>query len=289
MSQDSFFSYVHPSVLQVDLRTQPTEYQEYYKQVGTTIIHELVYRTDLPKRFELVNAHDSNPYHLLFYMLARFYFIDDGTSAISYYYGKEQTYLVEAALAALPPRFKRTTEREKTVEYVALPSCAYGVDHVKDTWVYLYIQNLYKHLLEESPRKTGTRIFISRHFASGRRLDMPPEFIQDLLNLGFSIYCLETMTFQDQIRLFHSAEVVCGPHGAGLSWTTFCEPGTLVCEIYPEGYEKGHFRHISEEVGLEYRQLPMCKLEGPRDTIQLDTVAFIEALKQILDKKMNLK
>jgi hypothetical protein len=284
MSQNSFFSYIHPSAVEMDLRGKPEFVQDYYRDKKDKIIHELVYETGLPKRFEVHDAIDTNPYHLLFYMLARFYFVDNGTDEIVYYYAKRDRYLVEAALAALPPRFKRLTEREEGVEYVALPGCRYYVDSIEEPWIYMYVNSLFNHLCQDSPRQKGIRIFISREFATERRLPMPPEFVRHLLEMGFSIYSLETMSFVDQLRLFRSAEVVAGPHGAGLAWITFCEPGTLVVELCPPVEGKNHYKHISESLNLHYVRLPMCSFEGPTHEFNLDTPYFFTMLGHILEQ-----
>jgi hypothetical protein len=217
-------------------------------------------------------------------MLARFYFVDNGTDKVVYYYAKRDRYLVEAALAALPPRFQRIVDRENDTEYVSLPGCRYYADSIGEEWIYSYVKNVYKHLWETNSRQKGKRIFISREFAGERRLAMSPHFVRQLLTLGFSIYSLEKMSFVDQIQLFHSAEVVVGPHGAGFAWITFCEPGTLICEICPPQSGKNHYAHISEKLELYYAKLPMCNLEGPKEEIVLDELLFFRTLGHLLEQ-----
>jgi hypothetical protein len=279
MSKSSFFSYIHPSVLEVDLRGKPDVYHDYYRDKKTKIIGEVVYETGLPKRLELHDAHDSNPYHLLFYMLARFYYVDNGTDEIVYFYARRDGYLVEAALAALPPRFKRLTEREDGVEYVALPGCRYLTDSIEEPWMYMYVNDLFKHIWDPVPRQTGKRIFISREVAAERQLPMPPSFVRQLLDLGFSIYSLEKMSFVDQIQLFHSAEIVVGPHGAGFAWITFCEPGTLLVELCPNQKGQGHYESICKDRGLNYVRFHDCRLEGPEKRFVLDSNVLLKHLR----------
>lgn len=279
MNKSSFFSYIHPSILEMDLRGKSEFYQEFYRDKKTKIIHELVYETDLPKRLELHDAHDSNPYHLLFYMLARFYYVDDGSSDIVFYYGPRPGYLVEAALNLLPTRFKRLTEREDTVEYVGLPGCRYLVDSIEETWIYMYVNHLFKDIWSVVPQQKGKRIFISRQSCTTRQLPMDPTLTKGLIDLGFSLYTLEQMTVQDQIQLFHSAEMVVGPHGAGLSWITFCEKGTFILEICPEELGKNHYADISKDMELEYVQFKACCFEGPEEKFVLDTQLFLNHLR----------
>lgn len=278
MSKGSFFSYIHPSVLEIDLREKSQFHQDYYRDKKARIIQELVYETGLPKRLELHDAHDSNPYHLLFYMLSRFYYVDNGTSDIFFYYGP-RGYLVEAALNLLPPHFKRLTEREDGVEYVGLPGCRYLTDSIEEPWIYIYVKDLFKHIWSVVPQQKGKRIFISRHSSTTRQLPMDSTFTKGLIDLGFSIYSLDQMTFHDQIQLFHSAEMVVGPHGAGLSWITFCEKGTFVLELRPEGNGKGHYEDISKNMELEYVRFTGCHFEGPEEKIVLDTQLFLNHLR----------
>ena len=150
--------------------------------------------------------------------------------------------------------------------------------------MYSYIKDLYKHLWENSPRQKGKRIFISREFAGERRLAMSQTFVRQLLTLGFSIYCLETMSFQDQVQLFHSADIVCGPHGAGLTWITFCEPGTLVCELCPFMKGKGHYKHICDSMGFHYAHLFMCSLEGEKEEFKVDELEFFRILGHLVEQ-----
>jgi hypothetical protein len=279
MSRSSFFPYIHHSILEMDLRGKPEFYHDFYRNTRNKIIHEVVYETGLPKRLELHDALDSNPYHLLFYMLARFFYFDDGETEIVFYYKDRLTYLVEAALRLLPPRFKRLTEKEEGVEYVGLPGCVYLVDSIEEPWIYLYVKDLYKDIWSIAPKQKGKRIFISRHTSKGRQLEMDPAFVKGLLDLGFSIYTLEQMSMKDQIQLFHSAEMVVGPHGAGLAWITFCEETTVVIEICPNEPGRGHYAAISKEIGLNYERYSDCRLEGPDVRFVLDSNLFLDHLR----------
>jgi hypothetical protein len=73
-----------------------------------------------------------------------------------------------------------------------------------------------------------------------------------LKGLGISSYDPMNMTVIDSIRLFKSAEIVTGPHGAGLTWLTFCESNTIFCEIYKNKPFKDHFYHLAKGLGIEY-------------------------------------
>jgi capsular polysaccharide biosynthesis protein len=69
---------------------------------------------------------------------------------------------------------------------------------------------------------------------------------------------------QEQIDLFHGAEVVIAPHGAGLTNITFCRPGTHVLELFTPDYVHLGLWTIASAVGLDYRYLVGDGAQVPR-------------------------
>jgi hypothetical protein len=94
------------------------------------------------------------------------------------------------------------------------------------------------------------RIFISRRGV--RSIVNEREVLQALRPLGFECYRLETMRLAEQISLFHRAECVIGPHGAGLTNLTFCRAGTKVIEIGTPYRPFTCFYEIAHHRGLDY-------------------------------------
>jgi len=215
--------------------------------------NQILFCTEKPKRIKLVDAADNNPYHLFFYMIARFYYVDNGSSPIVFYYPKCRT-LCEGALRALPPHFVRKEDREEAVEYVQTPTCDWREDYINEEWIYSYMRNLYSHIWKDTQKEKGKRIYVTRSKRDvGARAILNEEDLKPVLKgLGISCYSLENMTFVDTVRLFKSAEFVTGAHGAGLSWLIFCDPGTTVCEIYKREDKKRHFLHLSSSIGLRH-------------------------------------
>lgn len=60
---------------------------------------------------------------------------------------------------------------------------------------------------------------------------------------------------QEQIDLFHAAEVVVSPHGAALTNLTFCRPGVRVLEMFAASYVHLGLWAICTAVGADYRYL----------------------------------
>lgn len=262
-------AYVRNDVMIKDGRAftieESNSYIEVFKKKLPTI-HTIIHFTDFPKRIELMNNLEHNPYHLLFYMIAPFYFIDDGESSIQYFYGEENNNrLSKQALENLPPRFQREYKKEQRFEYIQLPGCKWNIDWIDESWIYTYVRDLYKHIWSSTQQEKGKRIYISRNASrnSQRAILNEDELRPMLKGLGVDYCVLEDISFIDTIRLFKSAELVTGSHGAGLAWIIFCEPGTKVLEIYKNKLLKEHYTHIAHR----------CKLHSFRFSEVLDDPA----------------
>jgi hypothetical protein len=212
----------------------------------------LAYTTNLPKRLVMWNNSHNNPYHYFFYMLGKFYKVDNGIDQIIYYYPKSTSYLAEEGMRLLPKRFERRTEKEEGYEYVHIPGLSFHRDFIGETIVYSYVRNLFKDIYINTKQEPGKYIYIARSNCNSRNVLNEKELIPMLKDIGISVYYLEKMTFIDSIRLFKSAQFVTGLHGAGLSWCMFCDPKTLVLEIYKNKPFKNHFYHLCKELDLEY-------------------------------------
>ena len=243
--------YIHKEVKVYDARTFAAEsFKKFYEGTFTTkipIIYEIIYLTEFPKRIELKNNLERNPYHLLFYMIAPFYFMDDGETPVKYFYGKENTHsLVNEALQNLPERFQREYVKEVRIEYIGLPGCKWNIDWIDESWIYSYIRNLYKHIWENTPQQKGKGIYISRSKCRvNQRAILNEEDLKPMLKgLGIDFYVLEEISFIDTVLLFKSAEFVTGAHGAGLAWLVFSDPGTKLLEIYKKKLLKEHYTYL---------------------------------------------
>jgi tetratricopeptide (TPR) repeat protein len=94
------------------------------------------------------------------------------------------------------------------------------------------------------------RIFISRK--QRRRVINEDELVAVLSEFGFKSIAPESLSVAEQISLFATAEVVIGAHGAALTNTVFCSPGTKLIEIFAPDYVNPCYRKLSSQVGLEY-------------------------------------
>ena len=82
------------------------------------------------------------------------------------------------------------------------------------------------------PAGAHRRIYISRRNAVVRRVLNEDRVIDILKTYGFEIIESETLAFIEQIALFKASDIVCAPHGAGLTNIAFCPEGTRIIEFF---------------------------------------------------------
>jgi capsular polysaccharide biosynthesis protein len=85
---------------------------------------------------------------------------------------------------------------------------------------------------ENVRKKYSELIFISRGNTRERAIVNEREFEERLYSIGFQVVRLETMTVREQVEMFSRAKVIVGTHGAGLTNILFCQPDTIVIELF---------------------------------------------------------
>jgi hypothetical protein len=124
-----------------------------------------------------------------------------------------------------------------------------------------YVRGGFVERLRESvgvrptPRRPGNRILISRAGAANRRILNEADLLQALSPLGFERYRLETLSIEEQIALFHDAECVVAPHGAGLANLVFA-PETAVVELFGSRFVVPHYYLLTKALGHRYTFRP---------------------------------
>ncbi|MBE9041474.1 tetratricopeptide repeat protein, partial [Oscillatoriales cyanobacterium LEGE 11467] len=96
------------------------------------------------------------------------------------------------------------------------------------------------------------RIYINRADAKYRHLFNEGEIVRQLEAWGFVSVALETMSFFEQILLFHRAKVIVAPHGSGLTNILFCQPNAQIVELTSPNYIRHYYRAISQHLNLQH-------------------------------------
>ncbi|TKX66099.1 DUF563 domain-containing protein [Halorubrum sp. SP9] len=101
-----------------------------------------------------------------------------------------------------------------------------------------------------STQRWPSRVYISRDDADERRVVNETQVVRLLEDYGFSRVILSNLSLAEQIVLFYQADVVIGPHGAGLLNAVYSED-VQVIEIFGD-YRNACYYTMSGLEGISY-------------------------------------
>ncbi|WP_144928060.1 glycosyltransferase family 61 protein [Halorubrum salsamenti] len=129
---------------------------------------------------------------------------------------------------------------------------------------------------------TPEKVYISRQEASRERKVVNQNQLKGILEkYGFETYKLETLPFKEQLETFYKADVIMGPHGAGLLNMIFADDPTVI-ELFPESVIKPHFHFLADMFDFDYTSM-ITKSE--ENNLIIDPDELDELLSDISDKK----
>jgi len=114
------------------------------------------------------------------------------------------------------------------------------------------------------------KIYISRQKAKNKKVTNYDEVESIITGFGFETYVLEDISFRRQVELFAEAEVIMGPHGAGLANMIFAED-PLVIEMVPEDTLRPYFYFISEVMDFDHEPI-ITEAEDRNLIVDVDTL-----------------
>jgi capsular polysaccharide biosynthesis protein len=241
----------------------------------------------------LTTGSHHNYYHWLTEALPRFELYATSGLAIDHYYAPRRHRFQRDALALLGITAERVVPAVRNAHVAAERIVA---SRVHDGLTRAKIDALHRRLTAAvgTAPTTAPRIFIRRLGHGARRIVNEAAILRALGSLGFEPCRLESLSLADQIRLFHQAECVVGPHGAGLTNLLFCREGTKVVEIGTPFRLWPCFREIAHHRGLDYhlhlatpvrvRHFDPRIAVGDSD-LQVDPRALVAAVSRFLAEK----
>jgi capsular polysaccharide biosynthesis protein len=120
-------------------------------------------------------------------------------------------------------------------------------------WIVRWLRDTFRPT-EEAP--APRRVYITRgDKPNTRRYTPEPALWPELERRGFERIDPGSFSVQEQIDLFHAAEIVVAPHGAGLTNLVFCRPGAKVVEMFAADYVHMGLWNITHSLDMEYRYL----------------------------------
>lgn len=147
-----------------------------------------------------------------------------------------------------------------------------------------YLDSFLQRVLPQRSRQRRHRIYISRRQAPGGRRILNEDAVRSMLQArGFEVHLLEALDIGQQIELFHDAEMVVAPHGAGLSNILFAEMIDLV-ELHPAQEIMPHYCLMARALGHRYHALSASE-PGRHSSFAVDVGALALMLDDIEGKK----
>lgn len=155
--------------------------------------------------------------------------------------------------------------------YIRLRSAYFckSIPNIKDQFI--FANNVFS--IEHNTKELQRRVFLKRDSKRGRYISNLDELEPILRNYGFDIVDAEEMTLTEQISLFSSAEVIVGPHGAGLTNILYRYPNecTLI-EIFPSNFIPAHYYWLAKELEIGYEPILGSKLTNNGFRVSRDTL-----------------
>jgi len=143
-------------------------------------------------------------------------------------------------------------------------------------------QPIFRRIGLPASHTKSERIYVSRRNAGHRRVRNEDALCELLSAYGFRSVQLEKLPFEQQVSLFHSAEIVVGAHGAGLGTILFSGDIDVVA-LYSTANPGNYFHSLA--VGLGQRHHFVCEDEAHEDN-WFD--ADLAAIKSILENDLHL-
>jgi hypothetical protein len=127
-------------------------------------------------------------------------------------------------------------------------------------------------------------LYVSRESASRRKL-IPVTEVSDVVEkLGFESVCLEDLSFAEQVEHFMDAELVLGPHGAGLAGVSFMNSNSILVEIHGNDYGTPAFKLLSAFKKVRYYSITGQNVEtkvGNRSDILINPKTLKKSLESM--------
>ena len=198
-----------------------------------------------------------NYYHWMFEELPRYYLLSKYKDEIDYYVSNysltNYQYETLQLMNIKESKIIKSSNKYaiKATKLIVPYSPAYDSGYVS-TWVCDFLTDLFQPHLQLDSTKYNSKIYIARGNSLNRKVINEEEVINFLKNKNFEIIYLEKYSVSEQANIFYNAEVIIGPHGAGLANLVFCRADTKVLEVFNPMYAPIMFWNICMNKGLKY-------------------------------------
>lgn len=200
--------------------------------------------------FVFSNVGFSNYYHVLTELLPRLEFFMPFKGKVKLLVSEQiPSYLAEAFnLLGISKRDYHTIREGFAYTADTFITIPWGLNFIPERFEFLNKELNHPTIKINSVNSSKKRLFVSRKNESFRTIENEEELLPILLANGFQIIDSQNLSLSEQIQLFSKAELICGPHGAGLSNLLWMNKATVL-EIRPENFANDCFLHLALTAG----------------------------------------
>lgn len=131
------------------------------------------------------------------------------------------------------------------------------------------------------------RLLISRRHTAARSLTNEDELIEALRKFHFETVCTEHLSALQQVQLFHDAELIVAPHGAGLANMLFCRRASVVelqaVSASTSARPRAYFAGLAQSLDFPYLAVLHCD-DSSSGAFRANVPAVVEAVDVLLHK-----
>ena len=134
------------------------------------------------------------------------------------------------------------------------------------------VDNIRNRVLEgqQQFKATYKKIFLSRRNCSNRRLLNDDEIEKNFVDYGYHVVFPERLSFDEEVTLFHGADIIVGVAGAAFTNMIFCHDGAKVGMIFHKDDNVYDFSSIANMVDIEF--IILCgEIVNKQKYISMDT------------------
>lgn len=209
-----------------------------------------IYRSDKPV-ITLAAGWQDAFYHWMYEVLPRMHLVEKAGYPLKNVYVAAQSKFQKESLALLG--LQDDVIDAKTYDAITTPNLIIPSTPASPSpWGCRFLRESFLPKIDSLSQR---RLYVSRRDADKRRVVNEEEIYQLLQKYNFERVDLSNLSFKKQIELFHAAEIVVGPHGAGFSHLVFCKPGTPFLEFFHPGYVNTCYWHLCNMIGHPYHYL----------------------------------
>lgn len=190
-------------------------------------------------------------------------------------YGQDQ-WIEWDGLTMQVERLALTSHRLHKFDHDHPPDSPYQPSSVDFNWLRERMRSRVPDASIEPDRTR--RIYISRQRTTRGRRVLNSEAVEDVFRArGFEVHVLEEYSFARQVSLFCEADIIAGPHGAGLTNMIFSD-NPLIIELLPETVLRPHFYFLAHMMDFAYEGIVTSAKDG---NVRVD----IDELRTRLDQR----